>query len=84
MSERLKYEIKSADVMQLLVDNGFILANTLPGVWVVESPKDISNSQARKLISACINLHKTSKDLFKVQSKYNYIVDMINNINIVR
>lgn len=81
MSQRLRYEIKSAEVMQLLSDNGFQLIYTSPGMWVMESPVDISNTQARKLISACINLQKTSKELERVHKKYNGIVDMINNIN---
>ncbi len=84
MSEKIKCDIKSQVVMNLLIDNGFKLLNSASGVWTLESPEDISNSKARLLVSACINLHKTSKDLLKTQNKYNSIIDLINNINVNR
>jgi hypothetical protein len=78
----LKYEIKNVEVMQLLSNYGFKLIYTSPGIWIMESPKTISNTQARKLISACIKLHSTAKELERVHKKYNHIVNCINNINI--
>lgn len=67
--------------MEILVGNGFYMFGKQDEYWELGFPNDLSNSKARELISAIINFYKYSKELEKIQSKYNYYLESINKIN---
>lgn len=84
MANQPHYTIKNSDIAKDLLAQGFALVQVLDGNWILEFPKDISSTKARKIISVCIKLYKAAKTLNKAKSNYDFLVDKINKINMSR
>lgn len=84
MSDPLRYDIRNPDIAKDLIQQGFEIYNTSPGIWTLESPPDLSVTKARKLISICIKLYQTAQNLSRAKKKYESLVEEINRINLSR
>lgn len=81
MIEPLRYDIRNPDIAKDLINQGFSVYNTSPGIWTLESPPDLSATKARKLISICIKLYQTAQNFNRIKRKYESLVEEINRIN---
>lgn len=84
MTTPLRYDIRNADIAKDLIEQGFVLYNTTPGIWTIEAPPDVTSTKARKLISICIKLYSASKEYARARKKYENLVQQINIINLSR
>jgi len=75
-------KVKKADVANtLMMKYKFkFVASDVEDAMYIEPPDNISNSQARKLVSAHIKLSLATGDLFKAKEKYNKVAEEINKI----
>jgi hypothetical protein len=80
----LRYDIHNEIIMRDLMEQGFTIYNTTPGIWTMEAPPDLTASKARKLISACIKLYVAAKDLVRAKQRYERMVEKVNDLNMCR
>jgi len=68
-------KIKKIEAADYLINNfGFkFVASELDGSVYIDAPERISQTKARKLISAVIKLHITKLDIVKAQRKYDAV-----------
>lgn len=79
-----RYDVRNADIAKDLMNQGFSIYNTSPGIWTMEAPDSMSANKARKLISICIKLYTASKEMARAAKKYESLVNKINKINLSR
>jgi uncharacterized protein with NRDE domain len=75
-------KIKKQEVANYLIEQqGFnFVATDVDDVWYIEPPSTISNTKARKLVSAVIKLNLAMMDLMKAKTRYNKLAEEINKI----
>lgn len=81
MSDPLRYDIRNSDIATDLIQQGFTVYNTTPGIWTMEAPENLSTTKARKIISICIKLYQAAQQLNRSKKKYLSLVEEINRIN---
>lgn len=84
IKELFRQNIYSENIMKDLLEQGFTIAHTEPGLWVMEQPADISSTKARKIASTCIKLYVAAKELSRANNKYLKLIDQINDLNMTR
>lgn len=84
MSDPLRYDIRNVKIAQDLINQGFTVYNTAPGIWTLEAPPELSTTKARKIISICIKLYQAAQNLNRAKNKYEALVEEINRINLSR
>jgi len=75
-------KVKKSEVANTLMKkyNFKFVASDVEDAIYIEPPENISNSQARKLLSSHIKLSLALGDLFKAKEKYNKVATEINKI----
>lgn len=75
-------KVKKQEVATYLIQHqGFtFVAQDVEDVQYLEPPTGMSNTKARKLVSAVINLNLALQDLMKAKSRYNKLAEEINKI----
>lgn len=75
-------EIKKHEVAQYLITHqGFnFVAIDVDDVQYLEPPPGMSNTKARKLVSAVIKINLAMQDLQKAKVRYNKLAEEINKI----
>ena len=75
-------EVKKHEVAQYLIEyQGFkFIASDVDDVWYLEPPEGMSNTKARKLVSAVIKINLAMQDLIKAKLRYNKLAKEINKI----
>lgn len=78
-------EIKKQEVANYLITHqGFnFVATDVDGVLYLEPPSNMSNTKARKLVSAVIKINLAMQDLQKAKIRYNKLAEEINKIVMV-
>lgn len=75
-------KIKKQEVANYLIEQqGFnFVATDVDDACYIEPPASISNTKARKLVSAVIKLNLAMQDLMKAKTRYNKLAEEINKI----
>lgn len=78
--ERFHYEIRTQEIVEELMQQGFTVASYIPGVWTMEAPEHLSHTKARKVISTMIQLYTAAKDLGRAKDRYERLVMQLNRL----
>jgi len=76
-----RYPIRSREIAKQLEEMGWIEWHASPTETVMEAPPDLSATKARKMISVVIALYKAAKELGRSQSRYEDLVNELDEMN---
>jgi hypothetical protein len=78
--EPFRYDVRTAEIVEELMHQGFVVASYIPGVWTMEAPANLSTTKARKIISTVIQLYTAAKDIGRAKERYQRLMHQLNKL----